>query len=143
MDISLLVKFLAPCLPFLLNVGNKAAEGASQKVGEDIWSKAKAIWAKLQPKVKAKEAAQEAAGDVADNPEDEDSQAALRVQLKKILQGEPTLAAAIAEILSENSPTGTGGDNIQQDVSGTDNQAIVKMGGNAKAVGTVHGDVNM
>ena len=143
MDISLLVKFLAPCLPFLLNVGNKAAEGASQKVGEDIWSKAKAIWAKLQPKVKAKEAAQEAAGDVAENPEDEDYQAVLRVQLKKILQGEPTLAAEIAEILSEDSLTETGGDNIQQDVSGTGNQAIGKIGGNAKAVGTEHGDVNM
>ncbi len=31
MDIALLVKFLAPCLPFLLNVGNKAVEAASGK----------------------------------------------------------------------------------------------------------------
>ncbi|MBD2213838.1 hypothetical protein H6G27_28800, partial [Nostoc linckia FACHB-104] len=65
MDIALIVKFLAPCLPFLLNVGNKAIEGASQKVGEDGWNKAKAIWAKLLPKVEAKEAAKEAAADVA------------------------------------------------------------------------------
>ncbi|MEH2173130.1 hypothetical protein [Nostoc sp.] len=51
MDIALLVKFLAPCLPFLLNVGKKVVEGASQKVGEDVWNKAKAIWTKLYPKV--------------------------------------------------------------------------------------------
>ncbi|WP_334882570.1 hypothetical protein [Nostoc sp.] len=67
MDIALLVKVLAPCLPFLLKVGNKAVEGASQKVGEDVWNKAKAIWAKLHPKVEAKEAAT----DVAQKPEDD------------------------------------------------------------------------
>jgi hypothetical protein len=53
MDIALIVKFLAPCLPFLLNFGNKVAEGAYQKVGEDVWNKGKAIWGKLQPKVEA------------------------------------------------------------------------------------------
>ena len=112
MDISLLVKVLAPCLPFLITVGNKAAEGASQKVGEDIWNKAKAIWGKLQPKVKAKEAAQEAAGDVAKNPGDEDSQAALRIQLKKILSADPELVAEITKILEEPAPQ-PAGDNIQ------------------------------
>ena len=44
MDIALLVKVLAPCLPFLLNVGNKAVEGASQKVGEDVWNKGANRW---------------------------------------------------------------------------------------------------
>ncbi len=84
MDIALIVKFLAPCLPFLLNMGGKVAEGASQKVGEDGWNKAKAIWAKLLPKVEAKEAAKEAAVDVAQNPDDEDLQASLRIQTMKI-----------------------------------------------------------
>ncbi|MDM9583670.1 CHAT domain-containing protein [Nostoc sp. GT001] len=143
MDISLLVRFLTPCLPFLLNVGNKAVEGASQKLGEDVWRKATVVWSKLQPKVEGKAAALEAAKDVANDPEDEDLQTALRVQLKKILEGEPTLAAEIAQILSEKSITGTDGDNIQQDVSGTGNQVIGKMDGNAKAIGRVHGNVNM
>ncbi|BAY23237.1 hypothetical protein NIES2100_30010 [Calothrix sp. NIES-2100] len=101
MDIALIVKFLAPCLPFLLNVGNKAVEGASQKVGEDGWNKAKAIWAKLLPKVEAKEAAKEAAADVAQNPEDEDLQASLRVQIKKILDADTALAEEIAKIWQE------------------------------------------
>ncbi|MBD2210223.1 hypothetical protein H6G27_10065 [Nostoc linckia FACHB-104] len=101
MDIALIVKFLAPCLPFLLNVGNKAIEGASQKVGEDGWNKAKAIWAKLLPKVEAKEAAKEAAADVAQNPDDEDLQASLRVQIKKILDSDTALAEEIAKIWQE------------------------------------------
>jgi hypothetical protein len=101
MDIALIVKFLAPCLPFLLNMSGKVAEGASQKVGEDAWNKAKAIWAKLLPKVEAKEAAKEAAADVAQNPEDEDLQASLRVQIKKILDADTTLAEEIAKIWQE------------------------------------------
>ncbi|MEH1836033.1 MAG: hypothetical protein V7L29_29280 [Nostoc sp.] len=103
MDIALLVKFLAPCLPFLLNVGNKAVEKASKKVGEDVWNKAKAIWAKLHPKVEAKEAAKEAATDVAQKPEDEDLQASLRVQLKKILEADTALAEEIAKIWEKTS----------------------------------------
>ncbi|MDZ8091801.1 MAG: hypothetical protein RMZ42_07640 [Nostoc sp. DedQUE05] len=130
MDIALLVKFLAPCLPFLLNVGNKAVEGASQKVGEDVWNKAKAIWAKLHPKVEAKEAANEAATDVAQKPEDEDLQASLRVQLKKILEADTALAEEIAKILqaSTNQP----GDNIQVSANAYD-QSTVKQVGNIDA----------
>ena len=103
MDIALLVKFLAPCLPFLLKVGNKAVEGASEKVGEDVWNKAKAIWAKLRPKVEVKEAAKEAVIDVAQKPEDKDLQASLRVQLKKILDADTALAEEIAKIWEETA----------------------------------------
>jgi hypothetical protein len=143
MDLAILVKFLASCLPFLLNVSNKTGEGASQKLGEDVWRKAIVLWGKLQPKVEAKEAAQEAAMDVAKNPEDEDSQAALRQQLKKILERDSSLAAEIAEIFQEQSTTAGGSDSIHQDVSGTGNQVIGKMEGNAKAIGKVHGNVKM
>ncbi|MFM5889207.1 MAG: hypothetical protein ACKPFD_16485 [Dolichospermum sp.] len=99
MDIAVIVKFLAPCLPFLLTVGNKAVEGASQKVGEDVWNKDKAIWGKLQPKVAAKAAAIEAAEDVAKNPEKQSYQTALEVQLEKILEADTELAKEIAAIL--------------------------------------------
>ena len=126
MDIALLVKFLAPCLPYLLNVGNKAVEGASQKVGEDVWNKAKAIWAKLYPKVEAKEAAKEAATDVAQKPEDEDLQASLRVQLKKILEADTALAEEIAKILqaSVDKP----GDNIQVSANAYDQSTVKQVG---------------
>jgi DNA helicase IV len=101
MDIALIVKFLAPCLPFLLTTGGKVAEGASQKVGEDVWNKAKAIWGKLQPKVEAKEEAKNAAAAAMQNPGDEDYQAALRAQLKDILKSETALAEEVAKILQE------------------------------------------
>ncbi|MEM9927351.1 MAG: CHAT domain-containing protein [Cyanobacteria bacterium P01_D01_bin.50] len=127
MDVSLLVKFLAPCLPFLLNVGNKAVEGASQKLGEDVWRKGTAIWSKLQPKVEAKAATLEAAKDVADDPEDEDLQTALRVQLKKILSAEPELAAEIAKILEEPVPQ-PAGDNIQMSGKSYDQSTFTQVG---------------
>ncbi|WP_375467947.1 hypothetical protein [uncultured Nostoc sp.] len=126
MDIALLVKFLAPCLPFLLNVGNKAVEGASQKVGEDVWNKAKAIWAKLYPKVEAKEAAKEAATDVAQKPEDEDLQTSLRVQLKKILEADTALAEEIAKIWQTS--TDKPGDNIQVSANAYDQSKLNQVG---------------
>lgn len=99
--ISVIVKFLSPCLPFLLTMGTKTAEGASQKVGEDVWNKAKVIWGKLQPKVEAKEEAKKAAAEAAKNLEDQDFQGAFRKELKQILTAEPELVKEIAQILPE------------------------------------------
>lgn len=126
MEIALIVKFLAPCLPFLLNVGNKAVESASEKLGEDVWNKAKAIWAKLHPKVEAKEAAKEAATDVAESPEDEDLQASLRVQLKKILDADTALAEEIAKILQASADKP--GDNIAMSANAYDNSNFKQVG---------------
>jgi hypothetical protein len=106
MDIAVIVKFLAPCLPFLLTMGNKAAEGASQKVGEDVWNSAKAIWAKLWPKVEANNDAKKAAAEAAKNLEDEDFQGAFRAELKKILTADTELAEEIAKILEEQKSDG-------------------------------------
>lgn len=106
MDVAILVKFLAPCLPFLMNIVNKAVEGAAQKLGEDVWTKAKAIWAKLQPKVEAKPSAQEALIDVAQTPDDEGAIAALQWQLKKLLNEDSTLADEISRLFKEAEQTG-------------------------------------
>ncbi len=143
MDISLLVKFIAPHLPFLLSVGDSVLEGASQKVGQDIWEKAKVVWNKLMPRVEAKTAALEAAQDLARRPEDEELQIALKVQLKKILQDDATLKAELTKILSEDILSTSGGDNINQQVSGDGNQTIGKMEGSAKVINRMIGDVNM
>ncbi|MDB9309793.1 hypothetical protein PN471_14335 [Aphanizomenon sp. CS-733/32] len=126
MDIAVIVKFLAPCLPFLMTMGNKAAEGASQKVGEDVWNRAKVIWAKLQPKIEAKEAAKEAAEDVAKNPDDEDLQGSLRVQLRKILEADTALAEEIAKILQAGIDKP--GDNIQMIANAYDNSTVKQVG---------------
>jgi len=107
MDVALLVKILAPCLPFLIALGGKAVDKAAEKVGEKsvegLLPKAGKLWEKLYPKVKAKEAAREASEEVAKNPDDADAVAALRQQLKKILEAPENadLAAEIAKILGE------------------------------------------
>jgi hypothetical protein len=88
--------------------------------------KAKAIWSKLQPKVEAKEAAKEAAADVAQSPEDQDLQASLRVQLKKILDADKTLAEEIAKILQAS--TGKPGDNIQMNANAYDQSTVKQVG---------------
>ena len=108
MEIAVLAAFISPFLPFLLKLGEKAAEKATEsaagKFGEAAWGKAQAVWGKLSPKVEAKESAKEAATDVASNPEDEDLQAAFRVQLKKLLEQDDALGRAISTILQEESP---------------------------------------
>lgn len=101
MDIALLVTILAPCLPFLMGLGQKAVEKGAEKLGEKgiegLLPQAKKIWEKLHLKVEAKEAAKEAAEDVAKSPDDDDAKAALRRQLKKILEA-PENAALVKEI---------------------------------------------
>jgi hypothetical protein len=99
MEIAALTAFISPFLPFLLKLGGKAAEKATEsaagKFGEASWAKAQAVWDKLSPKIEAKESAKEAAIDVANAPEDEDLQVALKVQLKKLLAEDEALVRAI------------------------------------------------
>ena len=143
MDITVLTAFLAPFLPYLMNLGNKAVEGAAQKSGEDAWDKAKTIWEKLQPKVEAKEAALEAATDVAAEPKDEDSLASLRKQLKKILDNEPALAQEIEKLMQEDGATSSIGTTFQQTVTGNQNKSVGQMHGSGKFAGNVDGNVTM
>lgn len=80
MDIALLVTILAPCLPFLMGLGQKAVEKGAEKLGEKgaegLLPQVRKIWEKLHPKVEAKAAAKEAAEDVAKSPDDADAVAA-------------------------------------------------------------------
>lgn len=142
MDIAMLVKFLAPCLPFLMAVGNKAVEGASQKLGEDVWTKAKAIWAKLQPKVETKPIAKGAVQELANSPSDADALDTLQKQLKKLLDEDKTLAAEIASLMQSNeeiifkvvntfNQTISGNDNVTQNLTGNNNKLVGRVGGDA------------
>ncbi|MEP0874213.1 hypothetical protein NDA01_31460 [Trichocoleus desertorum AS-A10] len=150
MDPATLTAFLAPFLPALIKLGGKVLEGAAAKSGETAGTKltekaldkAKAIWDKLHPKVEAKESAKEAVEDVAKAPDDADSQAALRVQLKKILEADPGLAEAIAKIMEEDAPDGTPGTQIVQHVTGNQNQVIGQVTGGT-VFGNVTGDVTL
>lgn len=133
-DVIALTAFLSPFLPFLKALGEKAAEEAGKKFGVDAWEKAKAIWGKLLPKVEAKASAQEAAEDLAKAPEDEDAQAALRQQLKKLLNEDSNLANEISRLFKEAEQTG-----IVASVVASGERAAA-FGNNAQGNITITGD---
>ncbi|MEJ5241594.1 MAG: hypothetical protein WHS87_10390 [Anaerolineales bacterium] len=56
-----LTTFLAPFLPYLLKMGEKAAEEAGKRLGEAAWEQAKALWEKLRRKENVEQVAQTAA----------------------------------------------------------------------------------
>jgi hypothetical protein len=102
MDVTMLANdlavLLAPLLPYLLKAGEKAAEEAGKKFGGDAWDRAKGLWAKLRPKVEAKPPVKKAVQDAAAMPNEEGIQAALRVQLKKLLGEDEGLAVEIGRL---------------------------------------------
>jgi hypothetical protein len=138
MDITIMAKeitaFLAPFLPDLVKMGGKAVEGASKKLGEDVLESAKALWGKLRPEVEAKPAAQEAVKDLIAAPKDEDAQAALRFQLKKILADDQNLADEVSRLWEEANAS-----NVRANAAG---ERSVAIGGNVNGSVIVTGDSN-
>ncbi len=90
---------LVPALPFLVKAGEKGAEVLGQQLGAGVWETAKALWRKLRPAVEASPTATAAVQDVVAAPGDADTQAALRVQLKKLLEADQDLFAGLAQVL--------------------------------------------
>src|SRR5262249_10284345 len=97
MDPASLTAFLAPFMPYLIKGVGELAEEAVSGLGHEAWKYAKAIWARLSPSVESKEGAREAAEFVADDPDDGRARAALELQLEKLLEADPDLAAAVEE----------------------------------------------
>lgn len=87
---------LIPLLPYLLKVGENAAEEAGKRVAGEAWNSAKELWTKLRPKVEAKHAALEAANDAAVAPDDEIARDLLRLQLTKLLTEDEELAGEVS-----------------------------------------------
>ena len=143
-----ITNLLAPCLPFLIEkVGKPALEGAASKIGEDTWTKAKAVWTKLSPKVRSNAAANIATEKLAQKPDSQTWQAALTEELESILEQDPTLASAIAEILEEEAENIGTTNNIQQTVHENKGQVIGQMNNseakNIGKIGNVGGDLNL
>jgi len=110
------VGFLSPYLA-------KAGEAAAKKVGEDIYQLFKTRFG-------SKPAAEEALSDLEKAPDDADHQAALRVQLKKVLAEDEEFAEQVQRLLQQAGETQAGATIIQQ-----------TAGDNAKQFGQVFGDV--
>jgi hypothetical protein len=129
---SSLTTALIPLLPYLLKAGEKAAEETGKAVAGQSWEWTKSLWTKLKPGVEAKPAALEAAQDVAHAPEDEDLQVALRVQLKKLLTEDRSLAEEVSRWLEQGKAAG-----ITVTASG---ERSVAIGGDATGNTFVTGD---
>ena len=133
MDIAAIAAFITPFVPFLLepekDAAKTTAETAASKFGEASWQKAQTIWAALSPQVKEQDSLRVAIADIANNLEDPDYQASLRVQLKKRLASDPDLAKKLADILrsgrSDELPTYQ----ANQVVTGNHNQTIGQVSG--------------
>ena len=119
MDIAALSKeittYLAPFLPYLIEKGGKAIEKAGEKFTSAAWEKAQDIWSKVGKKEEVKSAAK----DVMEMPGDEDAQAALRLQVKKLLQEDAGLQQELMTLLKEIKPL-VGGDYIEMDIQVSD-----------------------
>jgi hypothetical protein len=102
-----LVQVLTPFLPYLVKAGEGLGTRAAQQAQDAGWDLANKLWGRLGPKLEARPAAQEAAADLAAQPADEDAQAALRIQLRKLLAEEPDLQQELAALLQEAGGAGT------------------------------------
>ena len=107
-----LAAYLQPFLPYLLKAGEKALEEAAKKFGAVAVEKAQALWGRLRGQEKIVEAAQ----DVAALPDDQDTQAALRLQIKKLLQSDESLRQELSGLWQETRQA-VGGDFIQMHVN--------------------------
>lgn len=110
MDASQLAQFLAPFLPYLLKGGVELAKSAAGELGEnlaaDAWEGLKRLAEKIRQRAGKKPALQEALADAQAAPTDPDALAALRLQLKKLLQEDPDLLAEAARLLEGARPAG-------------------------------------
>jgi hypothetical protein len=96
-----LVVALAPFLPALLKLGESTATEMGKELGAEAGRWASELWQRLAHPIGAKPAAREAAEDVARDPDDEDARAALRLQLRKLLSEDETLADDVGRLFQQ------------------------------------------
>ena len=96
-----LVSDLAPVAPWLVKVGEGAAEEAGSRLGAGAADGVRRIWARLRPAVDADPRASTAMAELAAAPGSEDLQAQLRVQPGRLLAADRELAASLARLLAD------------------------------------------
>lgn len=129
-----LTNALIPLLHYLFQSGEKTAEETGKEVTDQSLEWEKSLWSRLKPKVEAKPAALEAAKDAGETPDDEDAQAALRLQLKKLLAEDQSLAEDVSRWLEQGKAAG-------MNISATGERSVA-IGGDVKGSTIVTGDRN-
>jgi len=85
---------LKPYLPVLLT---EAAKAGGKRVPEAIGR----LWQEITDRLRKRPAAAEALADLQAAPDDADAQAALRLQVRKLLAADEALAAQLADLLQQ------------------------------------------
>lgn len=133
-DVVMLAKevttLLVPLMPYLAKAGEKAVETVAQEIGREGWDKAKNLWQRLWQGREEKEAVREAVQEVINQPRDEDAAAALRLQVKKVLTEDASLAGEIAALMQELRPV-----NLQHFQARLDGSGANVQGEGAKGAG--------
>ena len=124
--------FLAP---YLLKAGQALADQAVEHLPEGVDK----VWSYVVEKFQGKPAAEEAANDLASHPDDEDSQAAFRRQLKKLLE-DPTVVTELSALLTKGKESM--GINVQSGAVATGGGVAAGQGGIAVG-GSVGGNIVM
>ena len=107
MEIAALVALLTPCLPILMKFGEKAVEGAGEKLGgqvlEGTQKKAKAVWNLLEPS--AHQDLKDAAAKVAAKPESQAWVSVFKEELTTLLEQNSALMEKITALLGDSDDT--------------------------------------
>lgn len=134
---TVLVQLLSPFLPRLLGKASEVGARVGGAAVDAAWEHSRRIWDKLRPAVQAKPAATEAAADVAAAPDDADAQAALRLQLKKLLADDPALATELGSLLEQAKSAG-----VLATGTGSVATGVIQAETGGIAAGIIHGGVN-
>jgi len=100
------ISLLSPYLKMLSEgLITKIGEEIGKATGESAWSKTKQLYEKVKTRFSQKPSAKEAIEDLEKSPEEPDTQAVARIQLKKILAEDEIFVKEITQILKELSET--------------------------------------
>jgi hypothetical protein len=127
-----LTEILAPCLPYLIDTGKDLAKDAVAKIGGEAIQLARSLWDKLRHKLTDRPAAQEAVKDVAAAPDDEDARGALRIQLRKLLESDATLAQELAQLIAKSPRNVTAAGDRSVAIGGDAKDSVIVTGDHSR-----------
>ncbi len=125
-------------VPYLKSLGEELAKKAGEEIGaqagKTAWGKAKQLYETIKAKFSPKLDTAKLVSALEKSPDDGDTQAAVRFQLKEMMASDESFAKELANILKEASEAGA--DTIFQTTIMGDVQKLVQ-------IGNVYGDVKI
>ena len=120
-----LTKALSAATGPLVTTGEELIKSVGQAAGEHAAALLKAI----SRKFKGRPTAEEAMADLVKTPDDQDAQAALRLQLKKLLEADEAFAHELRQLLDAASKAAAGGETKVN----VDGERSIGIGGDVNA----------